>query len=365
MSCLYKHQLFQPLTNIQGSVFTEFVDYKSVEVFLSAEPKPSWDGKELLIMSKEAYVEMKIKEKGLKGKAAVVKRDHITRKGFDAFREMRLAAEGKKDKKEAEKGKPEIFVELFGAKMRVLEVDGGSVAPEEVPHLRGSALRFSGCGGEVSFEEIKRPLKERFSRAPFVKYTKGDDAGLVGFDKALDEEDIAFVEEKIPTLNGKPVTWELPGGSSMPPSFRACGMNLIVLHLPFRSTQKRKSMRLELSGPTRRRSAHWACRRVVLEEGVVAELLAVGGAGVVDEQTGTLGVAEVVVVATAQRMAGTSRQARSVRERWSRMEGTMLGCGGKQCLLSRLHPHRKSPSWTVESLREYHSWQYTLLRLLL
>jgi hypothetical protein len=29
-------------------------------------------------MSKEVYVEMKIKEKGLKGKAAIVKRDHIT-----------------------------------------------------------------------------------------------------------------------------------------------------------------------------------------------------------------------------------------------------------------------------------------------
>jgi lupus La protein len=199
----------------QGSVFTEFVDYKSVEAFLNADPKPSWDGQELLIMSKEAYVEMKIKEKGLKGKAAVVKRDHITRKGFDAFREMRLAAEGKKGKKEAEKAKPEIFVELFGTKLRVLEEDGGSVVPEEVPRVRGSALRFSGCGGEVSFDDIKRPLKERFSRAPFVKYTKGDDSGLVGFDKALDEEDIAFVKEKIPTLNGNPVTWELPEGMSI------------------------------------------------------------------------------------------------------------------------------------------------------
>jgi lupus La protein len=167
-------------------------------------------------MSKGAYVEMKIKEKGLKGKAAVVKRDHITRKGFDAFREMRLATEGKKGKKEAEKAKPEIFVEVFGTKLRVLEEDGGSVAPEEVPRVRGSALRFSGCGGEASFEEIKRPLKERFSRPPFVKFSKGDDAGLVGFDKALDEEDIAFVKEKLPTLNGKSVTWEPSGGTSIP-----------------------------------------------------------------------------------------------------------------------------------------------------
>jgi len=195
----------------QSSVFAEFLDYKDAEAFLNAEPKPSWDGDELLTMSKEAYVEMKIKEKGLKGKAAIVRRDHLTRKGFDAFREMRVGAGGKEGKKGAEKTKPEIFVEFLGKKLRVLEGDGGSVSPEEVPRVRGSALRFSGCGGEVSYDEIKRPLRERFSRVPFVKFTKGDDAGLVGFDKALNEEDVAFVMEKVPTLNGNPVTWELPG----------------------------------------------------------------------------------------------------------------------------------------------------------
>lgn len=36
----------------QGSVFVEFADMKSAQDFLNADPKPSWDGKELLIMSK-------------------------------------------------------------------------------------------------------------------------------------------------------------------------------------------------------------------------------------------------------------------------------------------------------------------------
>jgi lupus La protein len=192
------------------------VDHKSVEAFLNAEPKPSWDGEELLIMSKEAYVEMKIKEKGLKGRAATVKRDHITRKGFNAFREMRMAAGGRGGKKEAEKAESEIFVAFLGKKIRVSEENGGSVAPEDVPCVHGSALRFTGCSGEVSYDDIKRPLKERFSRAPFVKFTKGEDTGLVGFDKALDTEDIVFVKEKVPTLNGKPVTWEIPEGTPTP-----------------------------------------------------------------------------------------------------------------------------------------------------
>ena len=36
----------------QGSVFVEFDDMSAVEKFLNADPKPTWEGKELLIMSK-------------------------------------------------------------------------------------------------------------------------------------------------------------------------------------------------------------------------------------------------------------------------------------------------------------------------
>jgi lupus La protein len=287
------------------------VDHKSVEAFLNAEPKPSWDGKELLIMSKEAYVEMKIKEKGLKGKAAIVKRDHITRKGFDAFREMRMAAAGKGGKKE-ERAEPEIFVAFLGKKIRVLEGDGGCVAPEEVPRVRGSTLRFTGCGGEVSYEDIKRPLKERFNRAPFVKFTKGEDMGLVGFDKALDTEDIAFVKEKLPTLNGKPVTWDLPEGSSI--LYFSVSNAGRPTHNLF-DTQKRKSTHLRLSGPTRRRSAHWGMRAEVLVEVVEVGLLAGGVVAVVGGQIEALMPRKVETVAKACRVAGMSRLGRSARGR--------------------------------------------------
>ena len=201
-------------------------------------------------MSKEAYVEMKIKEKGLKGKAAVGKRDHITRKGFDAFREMRLAAD-KEGKKGPEKAPPEIFVSFLGKNLRVLDEGGGSVAPEEVPRVRGSALRFTGCGGEVSFDNIKRPLKERFTRAPFIKFTKGDDAGLVGFDKALDEEDVAFVREKIPTLNGNPVTWELPESTSFP--CFSCFMRWKTSYIAF-SEEEEEAFGIERANAAARRA---------------------------------------------------------------------------------------------------------------
>jgi lupus La protein len=46
-----------------------------------------------------------------------------------------------------------------------------------------------------------------------VQYSKGDTWGYVAFDKALSEEDVAYVKEKINTLSSKPVTWVfLEGG---------------------------------------------------------------------------------------------------------------------------------------------------------
>ena len=56
-------------------------------------------------------------------------------------------------------------------------------------------------------------MKERFEHAPFIKYEKGASEGLVGFSKALTDEDIAFIKEKIKTINGKEITW-LPAEGS-------------------------------------------------------------------------------------------------------------------------------------------------------
>jgi lupus La protein len=55
-------------------------------------------------------------------------------------------------------------------------------------------------------------LKERFQRPPFVKYAKGDDFGLLGFDKPLSDEDIAFIREELKTVNGNVVAWEITDG---------------------------------------------------------------------------------------------------------------------------------------------------------
>lgn len=67
-------------------MFTEFTSPDGVNAYLNADPKPTWEGKELLMMTKEAYCEMKIQEKGLTGKAAAIKRGYIGSRKFDAFK---------------------------------------------------------------------------------------------------------------------------------------------------------------------------------------------------------------------------------------------------------------------------------------
>ncbi len=102
---------------------------------------------------------MKIKEKGLTGKAADLRKQNIAgsgRKGFNAFKEMAEQEKGKKGKGNDEpKGKPDVYLEFLGNRILVHEEDGGSVKPEDVPAVKGASLKFEGAGEDVSFDEIK------------------------------------------------------------------------------------------------------------------------------------------------------------------------------------------------------------------
>ncbi|KAG6809523.1 hypothetical protein H0H92_015919 [Tricholoma furcatifolium] len=195
----------------KNSVFAEFADFSHVEAFLKADPKPTFEDTELLIMSKGDYCEMKIKEKGLTGKSANIRREAMSStRGFNAFREMERAkkddAKGKDRKAGPPAEKKDVYLEFMGSKLLIQqdEEGAGSIKPEDVPFVKGATLKFEGCGGNVSWAEIKDPIKEKFDgRAPFIKYTRGDDWGLVGFHKALSEEEIQSVKDIIKTINSK------------------------------------------------------------------------------------------------------------------------------------------------------------------
>jgi hypothetical protein len=110
-----------------------------------------------LVDNREAYCDMKIKEKGLTGKAADLRKDTISsRKGFNAFREMENPSKSKSNGKSKEK--PEILLEFMGERIRVYDdnEDGiGYVKTEDVPFVRGATLKFTGCGGDANFTEMK------------------------------------------------------------------------------------------------------------------------------------------------------------------------------------------------------------------
>ncbi|EJD04821.1 uncharacterized protein FOMMEDRAFT_120041 [Fomitiporia mediterranea MF3/22] len=204
----------------KGSVFVEYADVSSAERFLSLDPKPKWKDTELLTMSKDAYCDMKVKEKGLKGKAAEWRRSNETNipaRNFNAFRQDKRG-DKKRDGKGEKAQKPEVFLDFMGKKLKVIDEDGGRVEESEIPYVKNSAFKLTGIEGNLTFDEVKAPMKERFEHAPFIKYEKGASEGLVGFSKALTDEDIAFIKEKIKTINGKEITW-LPAEEAEEKSF--------------------------------------------------------------------------------------------------------------------------------------------------
>lgn len=103
-------------------------------------------------MTKEAYCDMKIKEKGLTGKSATHRREVISAKKFDAFREM---AKNKGTEKGEEKR--DVFLEFLGHKILINkdEEGNGVIEASDVTYVKGVTLKFDGCGGDVTWSEIK------------------------------------------------------------------------------------------------------------------------------------------------------------------------------------------------------------------
>ena len=106
-----------------------------------------------LALNRDAYCEMKIKEKGLTGKAAQLRRNNLRKPG--GFNGLELQ---KKDKTATPAKKKEVYLQFWGKTIRVY--DDGKVKEEDIPeHIDGATLKWSFSEGEspesVSFKEIK------------------------------------------------------------------------------------------------------------------------------------------------------------------------------------------------------------------
>lgn len=70
--------------DFKSSVFAEFADVEDAKKFVALEPKPTYREQELLIMSKQAYVEMKSEQHNFADKANGRRKPR-----FNAFKQMR------------------------------------------------------------------------------------------------------------------------------------------------------------------------------------------------------------------------------------------------------------------------------------
>ena len=102
---------------------------------------------------------MKIQEKGLTGKSAINRKEVMVSRGFNAFRDMARSSttNGTATNPAQTAEKKDVYLEFLGSRIMVYtDADGnGTVKAEDVPFVKGSTLKFEGCGGSVSWGEIK------------------------------------------------------------------------------------------------------------------------------------------------------------------------------------------------------------------
>lgn len=87
----------------KGSVFVEFESPEVMEKFMAVEPKPKFEDKELLIMTKKGYVEMKIKDIN-EGKIQPQAKKSFRSKPFDAYKTHGAKNGNDGEKREERKG---------------------------------------------------------------------------------------------------------------------------------------------------------------------------------------------------------------------------------------------------------------------
>jgi hypothetical protein len=196
----------------------------------------------------------------------------------------------------------------------------------------------------LTLEQV--PLKERFARAPFIQFTKGEPSGLVGFDRALTDEELAFVREKLKTVSGKDLTWEVAEGQCMRSLCLCPSLKTIWWQ---RSPSARSSSHVLSSLHPAHYTAH-RCRKtgpVVADVVVVAvdveEDVAAGGVvvAVAEEVDADAAVRAAAAVGTKRGMTTGQRQARSASAQSSQPGASTRASVAQACQCSRARRRRR------------------------
>lgn len=200
----------------KGSVFVEFAEMDDRNNFLSqaAQKEPEQDGgkgitfqdKELVVMSKDAYVKMKMEEKGIDPANNKINRGSDAPKKFNAFKEMnkRDGARGGDRKQEDNKPKRSDPLEFeYNGKQLTTRPDG-TVDPDAVEFPANSVLKFTGAGEGGNWKDLKDTLVTVHPTS-FVEFPAGAVEGAVGFKEPLSDEKLAEIKSKNITVGGNVV----------------------------------------------------------------------------------------------------------------------------------------------------------------
>ncbi|CCU99296.1 unnamed protein product [Malassezia sympodialis ATCC 42132] len=198
------------------SVFVEFASADEMQAFLerakAEEPEQDGghaikytDGTKLLVMSKPAYVSMKMKEKGIDPS-----QNPPPSKGgrkFNAFREMERERQGAGAAPANTRAEPLEF-EYNGSKLTTRP--DGTVDAEQVAVPAQSVLRFTGAAATGSWKDLKDTLTTLHPTS-FVEFPAEATEGVVGFRDPVSDEKLAQIQEHGITVGGQPVQWARVG----------------------------------------------------------------------------------------------------------------------------------------------------------
>ncbi|KZT08382.1 uncharacterized protein LAESUDRAFT_648895 [Laetiporus sulphureus 93-53] len=237
----------------KGSVFTEFADPLSVQLFLKADPKPSWNGQELLIMTKRNH-EIAQKKLERSRNASETQEQTGTTKGKDVNKEKSKTQGDEQNSagqdSDKNQSKPQLQFKFMGKETTIHEGEQGFfLQEEEMPHVSGASLKFECDQDDISLSDIQKIMRMLYTSGhrPFVKYHNGESAGLIGFKKPLSREDIVCIPAYLKTCSGQYLTWSSPDDETERTFQMECAQlhALRVLRALLRYRGKRDSLQIK------------------------------------------------------------------------------------------------------------------------
>ncbi|WVW87010.1 hypothetical protein I302_109066 [Kwoniella bestiolae CBS 10118] len=239
----------------KGSVFVEFAYEQDMKSFLAKEtiPKFTEDGEEMSKMSKDEYVKMKAKEKGIPdseihrgGKTDAKQRD--SGRKFNAFKEMDKAKKGispslakigddvavigirpgfskggeknpkkrerdedgeERDSKESRTEEPKpLTIEYKGVMLECDRHTGKIIDSSKVPFENNAAVKFINHGENGDWKDLKIRVSKIIEN-PFLAFPPGSKSGTIAKSDAAvitDDELTKLRDEKMP-FGGAEVEW--------------------------------------------------------------------------------------------------------------------------------------------------------------